>query len=258
MKFRIKEARKMSGMTQKELAARLAVSVSTLSEYESGKYDPRSDVLCEIADICGVSVDFLLCRPVKSAEPARLTEQALNVAKVYNGLDDHGKRIVDSVLEEETRRMAEEQAAREKAIKAAQNMEAAGETNSVRYIRHYLVPSAAGYASPVEGEDYELIEAGPDVPRNADFCIDIDGDSMEPRIREGDLALVHRQPTLESGELGVLVYGEGEGTLKKFVRRGNAIILQPFSPAYQPQVILGEDLERLHVVGKVVETKAKW
>ena len=84
------------------------------------------------------------------------------------------------------------------------------------------------------------------------------GDSMEPRIREGDLALVHRQPTLESGELGVLVYGEGEGTLKKFVRRGNAIILQPFNPAYQPQVILGEDLERLHVVGKVVETKAKW
>ena len=51
MKFRIKEARKMSGMTQKELAARLDVSVSTLSEYESGKYDPRSDVLCEIADI---------------------------------------------------------------------------------------------------------------------------------------------------------------------------------------------------------------
>ena len=59
-------------------------------------------------------------------------------------------------------------------------------------------------------------------------------------------------------EPGVLVYGEGEGTLKKFVRRGNAIILQPFNPAYQPQVILGEDLERLHVVGKVVETKAKW
>ena len=77
-------------------------------------------------------------------------------------------------------------------------------------------------------------------------------------FREGDLALVHRQQTLENGELGVLVYGEGEGTLKKFVRRGNAIILQPFNPAYQPQVILGEDLEHLHVVGKVVETKAKW
>lgn len=39
----------MAKMTQKELAAQLGISVSTLSEYESGKYDPRSDILCEIA-----------------------------------------------------------------------------------------------------------------------------------------------------------------------------------------------------------------
>ena len=60
------------------------------------------------------------------------------------------------------------------------------------------------------------------------------------------------------GELGVVVYGEGEGTLKKFIRRGNAVILQPFNTAYVPQVIMGEDLEQLHVVGKVVETRARW
>ena len=34
---------------------------------------------------------------------------------------------------------------------------------------------------------------------------------MEPRISDGDLALVHRQSTLENGDLGVLVYGsDGE------------------------------------------------
>lgn len=216
MKFRIKEARKMSGMTQKELAARLDVSVSTLSEYESGKYDPRSDVLCEIADICGVSVDFLLCRPVKSAEPARLTEQDLNVARVYNGLDAHGKRIVDSVLDEETRRMAEEQAAREKAIKAAQDVAASGEANSIRYIRHYLVPSAAGYASPVEGEDYELVEAGPDVPRNADFCIDIDGDSMEPYIKNGQRVYVQRDVDVRQFDDAGIWYYAGDVYCKQY------------------------------------------
>ena len=81
---------------------------------------------------------------------------------------------------------------------------------------------------------------------------------MEPRISDGDLALVRRQNTLESGELGVLVYGEGEGTLKKFVRRGNTVILQPFNTAYTPQIIMGEDLEYLYIVGKVVETRARW
>lgn len=90
------------------------------------------------------------------------------------------------------------------------------------------------------------------------FYLIVRGDSMEPRIHDGDLALVRRQPTLESGELGVVVYGEGEGTLKKYIRQGQAVILQPFNPAYKSQVIAGADLEQLHIAGRVVETKTKW
>ena len=99
----------------------------------------------------------------------------------------------------------------------------------------------AGFGALAFEEDYGTEPASVKDP-DSYFYLLVRGDSMEPRIREGDLALVHRQQTLENGELGVLVYGEGEGTLKKFVRRGNAIILQPFNPAYQPQVILGEEL----------------
>ena len=90
--------------------------------------------------------------------------------------------------------------------------------------------------------------------------------SHRPRQQHGaadsgrGLALVHRQSTLEDGDLGVVVFGEdGEGTLKKFIRRGNAaVILQPFNPEYQPQVLVGEELDQLYIAGKVVETKAKW
>ncbi len=90
------------------------------------------------------------------------------------------------------------------------------------------------------------------------FYLIVRGDSMEPRIHDGDLALVHRQPTLESGELGVVVYGDGEGTLKKYIRQGQVGILQPFNPAYPSQVIAGEELEHLYIAGRVVETKTKW
>ena len=55
-----------------------------------------------------------------------------------------------------------------------------------------------------------------------------------------------------------LFFGEGEGTLKKFIRRGNTIILQPFNNVYAPQIIMGEDLEHLYIAGKVVETRARW
>ena len=85
------------------------------------------------------------------------------------------------------------------------------------------------------------------------------GTAWSPRIQDGDLALVHRQDTLESGDLGVIIYGdEGEGTLKRYIQRGNSVVLQPFNPNYSELVIKGEDLNRLHIAGRVVETKTKW
>ena len=116
----------------------------------------------------------------------------------------------------------------------------------------------AGYGALAFEEDYGVEYARVKDPGSY-FYLVVKGDSMEPRISDGDLALVHRQPTLENGDLGVMVYGdEGEGTLKKYVLRGNAVILQPFNPAYEPKVLRGEELDKLFIAGKVVETKAKW
>ena len=115
----------------------------------------------------------------------------------------------------------------------------------------------AGYGALALEEDY-----GEEYARVKDpdsyFYLKVKGDSMEPRISDGDLALVHRQNTLNSGELGVVVFGEGEGTLKKYVVRGNTVVLQPFNPAYPSQILVGEDLDHLYIAGKVVETKTKW
>ena len=71
MEFKIKEARILANISQRELAERIGVSPATLSGYESGKHDPRSDLLMEIAEICDCSVDFLLGREVpKTKTPA--------------------------------------------------------------------------------------------------------------------------------------------------------------------------------------------
>lgn len=116
----------------------------------------------------------------------------------------------------------------------------------------------AGYGALAFEEDYGQEYARVKDPASY-FYLVVKGDSMEPRIQDGDLALVHRQSTLESGDLGVIVYGqEGEGTLKKYLVRGNAVVLKPFNAAYDDMVIRGEDLNNLYIAGKVVETKAKW
>ena len=116
----------------------------------------------------------------------------------------------------------------------------------------------AGYGALAFEEDYGTEYACVKDPSSY-FYLVVKGDSMEPRISDGDLALVHRQSTLENGELGVMVYGaDGEGNWQKYIRRGNAVVLHPFNPNYEDLIIKGEDLNHLYIAGKVVETKTKW
>jgi repressor LexA len=90
------------------------------------------------------------------------------------------------------------------------------------------------------------------------FYLVVRGDSMEPYIREGDLALVRRQNILRNGDLGVMVYRDGEGTLKRFFQEDGRVLLKSFNPAYEDLALSGEELSSLYIMGKVVETKTRW
>ena len=90
------------------------------------------------------------------------------------------------------------------------------------------------------------------------FYLTVKGDSMEPYIREGDIALVRRQNTLQNGELGVVVYGDGEGTLKRFYFEDGKVLLKPFNPSYHTLVLTDGEISNLYIMGKVVETKTRW
>ena len=70
----------------------------------------------------------------------------------------------------------------------------------------------AGYGALAYEEDYGKEYARVKDPSSY-FYLVVRGDSMEPRIHDGDLALVHRQDTLENGD----PYGdEGEGPVKRY------------------------------------------
>ena len=81
---------------------------------------------------------------------------------------------------------------------------------------------------------------------------------MEPYIHDGDLALVRLQNTLEDGDVGVIIFGDNEATLKKFRCEGDRVMLEPFNEKYGKIPISGHELEQMVIFGKVVETKTKW
>ena len=76
MDFQIKEARERAGYSQKELAQIIGVAQNTFHGFESGKHDPKSDLLIKIASACGVSVDFLLGVEPANAKKSPSTAEA--------------------------------------------------------------------------------------------------------------------------------------------------------------------------------------
>ena len=78
---RIKELRKKNRYTQKQIGAMCGVSDISVYNWERNKVEPNTDTLCRLADIFGVSVDYLLGRTTdheikKEAPPAMAEGEA--------------------------------------------------------------------------------------------------------------------------------------------------------------------------------------
>lgn len=90
------------------------------------------------------------------------------------------------------------------------------------------------------------------------FALRCKGDSMKfEDIKEGDIAIVRRQDDVECGELAVVIINGDEGTLKKVRKFEGGIILEAANPDYPPRIFTGEDLRKIKIVGKVLETRRK-
>jgi transcriptional regulator with XRE-family HTH domain len=63
---RIKAARKLAGLSQRALAARIGVSAMAVSKWERGAVYPGSARMMQIADACGVKPGYIL-RPDRQA-----------------------------------------------------------------------------------------------------------------------------------------------------------------------------------------------
>ncbi len=173
----IRGRRRELGLTQMDLARVMGYERSSIAKIENGQVDLPLSKILEFSDKLSLPLSSLL------------------------GLD--GGREIDVLFDSLS------SSGRERLLRYGRELSADAEYAGLipfgqpRYIRHYMVPAAAGYASPVEGEDYELIPCGDEVPARADFCLEISGDSMEPYIRDGQRVYVKRDESLAPFEAGI-------------------------------------------------------
>ena len=84
------------------------------------------------------------------------------------------------------------------------------------------------------------------------------GDSMSPKIMEGDLVLVRCQEDVDNGDYAVVLIDNEDGVVKKIVRVKDHIELISENPYYPPRIFSGEDMSRIRIFGKVIESRRKF
>lgn len=220
------QRRRELGINQTELAEAMSlrgfpVTNQAVSKWEKGATLPNARqflALCEILEIDDVRGEF-----------------SCGSEGIFAGLCREGRRMaLDYVqLLRDSGRYADRTA----------------EPVYLRSLPLYSLAVSAGTGQFLDGEDYEMVEVGAEVPDGANFGVRVAGDSMEPEFHDGQTIWVRQQRSLMTGEIGIFLY-DGNAYLKQLVALEHSMALHSLNPAYA-DIVVSPELP-LRVLGKVM------
>lgn len=183
----------------------------------------------------------LIRKGLDEAEAAstELSAEELAHIKKYRVLDTHGKKVVDSALELEYERMT--------------HVETKEMRGGITYISLFDLAVSAGTGEPLGTTDYTTKIQIPteQVPEEAHVCLRVNGDSMEPAYKDGDIVFIHKQDEpVREGEIGVFSLN-GEGYMKRLGHKE----LESLNPKY-PAIPIRQ-YDDLRCFGKVLGKLSK-
>ena len=108
--------------------------------------------------------------------------------------------------------------------------------------------------------DYE--EITPELAATGEFfALQVRGSSMEPTLRDGDVVIVKKQPTVDSGDIAIVLVNGNDAAVKEIKESPAGITLIGHNVAvYTPHFYSNHDIESLpiQIIGKVVEMRRKF
>lgn len=224
----IAKYRKEHKMSQPELANELTrrgfpIKVGAVSAWETGNSQPGTRLFLEICKILGIT---------------EIYEEFIgeNPNNLFAELNEEGK---------------------EKALDYIRLLVLSGEYRKTepiiipfrRSLPLFDLPASAGVGSFLDGESYEMIEVGSNVPECADFGIRVSGDSMIPRFLDKQIVWVQKTEQLNDGEYGIF-YLDGNSYIKQLQDNKKGLFLLSLNPDYAPIEITEES--SFKIFGRVV------
>lgn len=93
------------------------------------------------------------------------------------------------------------------------------------------------------------------------FALQVRGDSMLPKLEEGDVVIVKKQEDVETGDIAIVLVNGDESTIKQVKKVNGGIMLYGFNPdVYEPHFYSNQQIEELpvRILGKVIESRRSW
>jgi transcriptional regulator with XRE-family HTH domain len=236
----LKALRKAHHLKQGEFAKQFSISQTTYSGYETGVNEPNISFFIKVSDKYKVSIDYLFGQTDDMHGTKYGDKSPLELK--YDALDDHGRHVVDVVINAEAERIATPEQA---------------EIIDYGTIRHYLYSPAAGRDGMISGQDYEDIPRTADTPRAASYCLTVSGDSMEPYIHDGQMIYVSEDVALADMEVGVFAYQGGIYVKQYAPSMDGSVYLLSANPKREAAnlTIPRESVQDLYYLGKVIMKK---
>ena len=227
----IKKIRVSRGLTQVQLSKLTGLRQNTISNHENGNRSLDEVDINIYAQALGVSPKELF---------EAYQDDNNNITTIYNQLNADRKEKVYNFATEQLNE----------------------QNNKIRNINDYIEEEAdwyevkfygsisAGTGLYLDDEQVETINFSSNmVPNGTDFCLKVNGDSMEPTFNNGDYVFIKRETDFRNGTIGAVIVN-GEAYLKKIYITDNSIRLVSLNKKYK-DISVSED-DTLKYVGTVV------
>lgn len=247
--------RKQRGITQKELAKEVGITASTMTDYMKLRSAPSFGVIQKLADYFGVKksdIDTTFKEESTNSlpdTPDLLTQQITD--KVVQLTPDNKKivlRTSEELLESQKANgeMYKEQNEEETKInEVSENIIRLDDYRQTTY-RHVTGVVSAGSGSMQDDDlDMEVSFYEDEIPDDYDAIAYVVGNSMEPKIKNGDYLFIKNTPQIDYNTIGIFQV-DGANYVKK-LRQG---YLESLNPDYE-DIHLDESND-IRTIGEVV------
>lgn len=234
----IKYYRKLSGLTQKELAKKLSVAPTAISAWEVGRNQPLMNNIEQMSAIFGIKKSLLLGEDFSS----HVDKATSPIQSIYDKLEPPRQGRVLAFAERQLKEQNEEEA---KINEVSENIIRLDDYRQTSQRRVTGVVSAGSGSMQDDDLDMEVSFYEDEIPEDYDAIAYVVGNSMEPKIKNGDYLFIKNTPQVDYNTIGIFQV-DGANYVKK-LRQG---YLESLNPDYE-DIHLDESND-IRTIGEVV------